>query len=247
MMSKPMCLRTVAVVVLAMMPLGGGHAAVISVDFNNTTSAAWTLSSGEAAGPLDSTNWNSTSTASGGPVTLVDDTGASTTATLTWSSSNTWTEGDGNGTANTKLAHAYLDDGGSAVQVTVSNLPYADYRVYGLFASDNATGIRNWDVNGNWVLGVDANTTAAAYATLAANQTANGEAWTEILPGSITGNYWTFVSSGSTLTINGLNRSGGNRGSLTGLVIEAVPEPTTLVLLGIATAGAIVARFRRRP
>lgn len=240
------CFCRVVGLVLAWLPLCSATAAVISIDFNNTTDPVWTLSSGDAAGPLGSTNWNSTSTATGGSVALLDDTGASTTATLTWSSSNTWTNGDGNGNANAELAHAYLDDGGGAVQITINNVPYDDYRVYGLFASDNATGIRNWQVNGSWALGGDSTTTAAAYRSVAANQTANGEPWTEIVPGTVTGNYWTFVSSGSTLTLQGLNRSGDNRGSLTGLVIEAVPEPTTLVSLAVAATAALATRWWRR-
>lgn len=244
-----MRLRVIRYLVFGVAAAGGPFvdldAAVISIDFNNTTASAWTLASTNQAGPLNSENWNSTSTASGGPVSLVDDTGAATTAALTWTSSSTWTNGDGNGTPNAKVAHAYLDDG-LAISITVANVPFDDYRVYGLFASDNAAGIRNWQVNGAWVLGGDASTTADAYGSIGENFTNNGEDWTQIVPGSVVGNYWAFDSSGSTLTVSGQQGvSGSYRGSLTGLVIEAVPEPAAMPLLGMMAVGAF-SFFRNR-
>ena len=234
-----------AILALAALVVGSAHASLISVDFNNTTDGAWTITGTETAGPLSSAYWNSTTTASGTIGSLLDDSGATTTASITWSAVAQWTNGDGNSTTDRQLAHSYLDETASnAISITMSNIPYAQYRVYGLVASDNMTAIRNWDVNGAWVLGGNNSTTAAAYGTVAANITAHGVAWTKIDPGVTTGNYWTIETTGGTLNITGLVRSGTVRGSITGLIVEQIPEPATLGVV-MASLAAMLVRRRR--
>lgn len=239
-------------------------AAVISIDFNNTTVANWVVTG--SAGPLSSPNWNNTSTPTGGPLSLVDDSGAPTTATLSWVSANTWTNGDGNSTEDTKLAHAYLDDGGNAgttISLTLANIPYTDYRVYGLVASgqNGAAGTyttMDFQVNGStWVLGDEISgngSTANNTATVFGGVAANAGGWAEILGDGTgtqtqTGNYWTWEGSGSSLVVNAQNRVGNSRGSITGLIIEdisAIPEPSVLSLALIGFAALFLGRRVRR-
>lgn len=218
------------------------QAEIISIDFNNTASSAWIIDGSERAGPLGTANWNTSSTASGTLSNLVDDSGAATTASINWSSPNTWTSGEGNGDSELALSHAYLDDGPSGANngpsITVSNIPYANYRVYGLFASGQNVGgslqMVDFIVNGTSLFGG----TTTVYGTVADNRTFNSEAWTEIVSGSVIGNYWTFDGSASTLTVTNGGRDGAARGSITGLVIQQVPEPSTsaiILLAGLCT------------
>ena len=111
-------------------------------------------------GPLGTTNWND-STAEGAPGSgsesgLKDGTGAATAASITWSSANTWSNGSGTGSDNAKIVLGYLDDGGSGVSVTLNDIPYAKYAVYGIVGSDHGGGsqyqTRDVLVNGSkWV------------------------------------------------------------------------------------------------
>ena len=232
------------------------QAEVISIDFNNTTNPDWVVTGN--AGPLGSSNWNSTSSDSGGPQALVDDSGNATTASVTWSSSNTWTNGDNQATQDRRLAHAYLDDGGTGVGITVNNIPYEEFVVYGLLATDQShptyTTV-DFQINGTtWILGeiINGNGAVAATATAYAGVNDTGGGWLEITGDGTgtqtgTGNYWTTqVLSGTTLTVDGQLRSGSSRGSITALIIQEVPEPSSFALFGIAfVIGTYVIRRRR--
>ena len=133
--------------------------------------------------------------------------------------------------------------------VTFENIPYAKYRVYGLTASDwgqlstLSCLSRNFSVNGEWVYDGGEATTALAYGHICDNNANNGEYWTLLVPGSTTaGNYWTIETSGTTLTISGLPKNGDERGSLSAIVIQEIPEPATMILLGL---GGLVLRRKR--
>ena len=236
------------------------QASLLAIDFNNTNNSAWIVTG--AAGPLGNTNWNRTSTASSvAPLALSDDAGNPTTATLSWSSSNHWTNGDGNGTEDTKLAHAYLDDGEGGASITIESIPYTRYTVYGLIASGqnshtNTYTTLDFQINGtDWVIGsiIDgdagtSNNTATAHGGVGSA----GGGWDEILgdgAGNQTqvGNYWIWEGGNTpTLTVNGQQRDGNSRGSITGLIIQevVVPEPGSLALLLIG-AGCVARRLRR--
>ncbi len=218
----------------------GSQTARILVNFERNANEAFT--GGQEIGPTrdSSTNWNSVVTASGSSSDLINNIGDVTTAGITWSSANTWNNEDSTSSDDGRLSRGYLDDGGSGVTVTLSGIPYANYRVYGLFASDQngggSCGVANANVNGSWVLGGGSGTTASAWGSVSANTGANGESWTEIDPGGAQGNYWTIETSGSVCTINIASRSGSNRGSLTGVIIEEIEllpnAPINLIAAG---------------
>ena len=65
--------------------------------------------------------------------TLVFSDGTNSSATITWSSANTYTTGL---TETNKVLTGYLDDGGSQAQITVSNISYTVYDVVVLAATD---------------------------------------------------------------------------------------------------------------
>ncbi|HOK95816.1 MAG TPA: immunoglobulin domain-containing protein [Anaerohalosphaeraceae bacterium] len=216
-------------------------AASISMNFvENATNQI--LTGGTPIGPIsvDGKYWNDNSKvgtpwATNSMSNLIDDTGAATGVNVSWRSSNTWYTGEGTGSDEAKLSVGYLDDGTTTspygVQVTFTNIPYIRYRVYGMYASDTNQNtspyivtMRNFEVNGVWVLGGTDATTAQAYGRTDRNYTANGQYWTKIEPGVKVGNYWTIETSGSTLTIKGLPRNGSQRGSLTGVIIEEIDK-----------------------
>ncbi|MCK4563262.1 MAG: lamin tail domain-containing protein, partial [Verrucomicrobia bacterium] len=153
----------------------------------------------------------------------------SASVTVTWDSSTTYSTSESTSDDQHKLSHGYLDDGntgsGNGLEVTLSGIPYATYRVYGLVASDGSNGgssypCLDFNVNGTWVYGVTSPSTTTAYGNVNANSSHNGEPWTQIVPGSVIGNYWTVETSGSTCSIIGLIRDYPARGSLTGVIIE---------------------------
>ncbi len=197
---------------------------------------------GQYIGPFstNSSYWNSSMTPTTGDKTagtvvdMVDATGASTGITVEWACSTTWYNGDGVGDDQHKLAVGYLDDGdpnatGKGASVTFTNIPYANYKIVGLYTSGQGdTAMVNFDVNGTWVLGGDATTTADVYGSINSCNTNTGSYWTQIEPGVTRGNYWVVDATGSTCTITGELRSGSNRGSLAGVIIltdEVIPSP----------------------
>lgn len=237
------------------------QAASIAVNFSeNDANQGW-ISSTSAIGPtgIQAQYFNTTnnppgaaglptrsgSLASGSLSGLVDDSGNATTAAVSWSSSNTWWNSDGTGSDEQILAVGYLDDGGSGVTITVSNVPFANYRVYGLLASDQGNTYTTLDflVNGNAVLGGS----ATAYGNIAESITNTGQAWS-LLTTSQTGNYWlSGTETSSTLTITGPVRVGNDRGSITGFIIEEVapvPEPGSAALVAFSLVGMALRRRR---
>lgn len=246
---------------LTVLSLGAiqAQAAVICLNFAEADNNA-VFNAGDPAGPLntDGAYWNSSSTATGfanGTINgLKDDTGAITGVNATWSSSNVWYTMEGNTPGEKTLSCGYLDDGGSGYLITVTNIPYATYKVYGLVASDQnegaapyTLGIRNAYVNGSLVFGGTEATSLMGYGTSQNTFNATGSYWTEVTA-TQAGNYWTFDTSGGTLTIDGLARDGENRGTITGLIIQdtsSVPEPSSAALL-IGAAGFLACCTRRR-
>jgi autotransporter-associated beta strand protein len=178
-------------------------------------------------GPTGTSVWNDNNVRTSGDLAngtetgLVDDSNTATSASIAWSSSNVWWNGSGTGDEERRVLVGYLDDGGAGVSVTVENIPYAAYNVYGIIGSDqgNEYTTRDFQVNGVWALGGTAATTAPAYGTW----DAAGSTWTRIVPGAspVRGNYWKIEGVvGSTLTIQGQPRNGSDRGCLSAIIIE---------------------------
>lgn len=209
----------------------------IMLNFGHSQQEA--LAGGSAIGPQshNSSYWNEGAGASGSLTALIDNFGLPTTANVSWASSYTWANNDGTDDEQHKLAVGYLDDSerfngnGKGVQVTLSNIPFASYRVYGLFAADenvsDSSTIGNFDVNGIWALGGDASTTAAAWPSIDTNHMNNGSYWTQIVPGVTQGNYWVVETSGATCSITGEARGVSSRGTLTGIIIEDITDGDT--------------------
>lgn len=242
-----------------LLPHSRCDAASIAYNFSETsTNNSQTLDSTTPKGPLGTSVWNDSyivttgNVANGTETNLVDNTGAGTGMSIAWSSKETWFGDGGNTTQDQRIVLGYLDDGNQGgsnpgVFVTLSNIPYSNYNIYILLASDTGSSTtyttQDFLINGTtWALGGATPVTATAYANMESTS-ANGT-WTQAIAGGQTGNYIQVSNlSGGTLTIDGQIGSGGARGSVAGVIIQQVPEPSCglLALLG----GALLVRRRR--
>lgn len=232
--------------------IGAASAASISVNFSeNSANQNW--NSVEDIGPVSvSTSYfNNTNDPTGGPANthtgslgtgtlgdLVDSTGVSAAGTVvTYSSSGAWYNTAGTASNEAKLQVGYLDDGAGGVNISMSNIPYAQYDVYLILASGQGDTYRSlgFDVNGSATGNVD------AYGFLGSD--AANTSWTEATD-TTRGNYILVTGqTASTLTIQGQERNLTERGSIAGFQVVEVPEPSSAALLGL---GGLALILRRR-
>ena len=216
-------------------------AQVISIDFagDNGGGGANFVISTDIAGVVPVANWNGDSSqlATGSISSLVDDSGAATTAAVSWSgSANTWggLEGiPGTTTGDEWMMNGWLDDNGTGADVQITGIPYDFYDVY-VYGSSDGTGNlgRGWTTQVN---GVD--------------YFSGGEFTNESLDGSYFSSSVGFVDasttapdpsyfkinslSGSTLSVFGQSKDGpilpgGDdfyRGSISGIQIVELDTP----------------------
>lgn len=179
---------------------------------------------------------------------LTDNTGAATTIDISWSSFNmygiqpsTHPGQDADGTYNKELLNGYLNAGAqnwaniAQSSVTLSEIGYSSYDIIVYFSSDVAgrTGT------------VADGTTTYYFNTVGAASIASGNAlFMQAIDSTVNGyntaaNYAVFSGlSGASQT---LTVDIPNYGGIAGVQIVSVPEPATLVLLGL---GGLVLRKR---
>lgn len=225
----------------------------ISYNFSDRNAGSQTLNTVTPKGPLGSPFWNDSTAegagASGSESGLRDSSGNATSAAITWSSANTWRNGSGTASQDARIVVGYLDDGGSGASVTVSNIPYAKYNVYGIVGSDQDGGYETEDflVNGNLVFATGSPGTGPAYS----NWPGAGEKWVPINRAtSQRGNYWSIGGmTGSTCTIRPQPRRTG-RASLAAIIIEDASIQVQLVNDGkttydeVALGAGLTSKFR---
>src|ERR1700728_1914305 len=154
-----------ATVTLVVTSSGGTSGSPISIDFvGEDTPMTATAVAGVAAEP----NWNSANGASStSALSLVNSTGAATTASATWTSNNSWELGDGDGSANAQMMNGYLDTGDTTTTtVSVTGLPSnaSGYQVYVYAQGQNgaATRIGNYTISGTGITTTTISLTDAA-------------------------------------------------------------------------------------
>lgn len=230
---------------------GLAHAVVIAYDFSENPNNQ-VLDNTTPKGPLGTAIWNdsnertSGTLAEGTETNLVNSLGVTTSVSVSWTSSNVYYNASGTGSEEAKLVVGYLDDH-QGVNIVFTDIPFARYNVYGIVGSDTGSTYTTLDflINDSiWALGGSEPATATAFGHWG-EESANGT-WTQIVPGSVTGNYWKVSDvTGSTLTIAGQLPANGARGGLSSIIIEEVPvpEPSAALLGGFA---ALATLFRRR-
>lgn len=207
----------------------------------------------QTAGVIPQGFWNNVAkgggNANGGPLTLLDDSGAITTAKVSWTSSNLWTGSGTPDTGDARLMTGYLDSGNSAttgVNVTLTGVPFAAYDVIVYVDGDaGPPTVRKGDytiTRGSYSITQSA-TDPGNFAT------GTGYVRSDGLGGP--GNYLVFKGiSGTDFVLSSLaGDSGGGpfsgfRAPINGLQLVQIPEPTGLALF--ALGGALVALWRRR-
>ena len=183
------------------------------------------MSSSEQAGVVLKSNWNNANGAkSSSPLALVNETGAATTATVSWTSDGVWSLPIQDQPGNVRMIKGYLDTGfGNTTSVAVSGLP-SDANGYNVYVyADGSNGAANrtglYQISG---IGI---TTTSISLTDAANTNFSGT-FTQATGSSPNGNYVVFTIpnvAGFTLSaIPSLASDGTQRAPLN--VIQIVPR-----------------------
>lgn len=226
-------------------------ASVISVNFMESASghpnqiiAADTTAGGGAG--LAATNWNNVATLEGSAGDLIDVSGSATSAGIVWTAAGMWGDGSANAGADAggsaQIMRGYLDDGATdgstGVAFTLSGITYAEYIVALYFSTDFS------DTDPGFKMAtVDDGTSSYGVQTSGLR-----ESWGE---NSNLGPHNTAASgvlTGSSVSITLPHRFapdelGGRRGTVAGLQVIQVPEPSVVTLSGLAALGLA---FRRR-
>jgi hypothetical protein len=221
------------------------NAATIGLNFAGSAGASQ-LASGDLAGVVHVGNWNNLTTVNGGASNLLNDSGTATTASVATENfhplgavqfSSTSTPGAGDGTM---VNYSWFMRGSSSQDaVDISNIPYAQYDVY-VYSYEDAVGRSTNFTIGATTLEL---TTIGHYSPF--------PPYHQATPADTSGNYVLFsgvTGSGFSLDIQGL--SGGDslfQSVLTGIQIvdvTSVPEPGSIVLLGVGLVGLLAGRRR---
>jgi hypothetical protein len=194
--------------------------ASIGIDF--VGSNATRMATGETAGVIPRAAWNSAAGAARSTrLSLVDDKGALSGATVTWSAAGNWQTPITDQAGNARMMKGYIDTTTTSTStVTVAGLARGTYDVYVYVDGDNATYVRT----GTYALAVTGGSTTSKTATDPAN-TNFSSTFTQASNSS--GNYVRFSFTGSGFTLSAKGLSGGNttlRAPVNG--IQIVPAAT---------------------
>jgi hypothetical protein len=199
--------------------------------FNNTISADFVgsdvpMASSEVAGVVPKSNWNDLlGSSSSSPLSLVDETGTTTSATITWSSDDVWEQPITDQPGNVRMMKGYLDNGSQDTStVTVDGLPAdpSGYSVYvyadGASSSSSNTGI--YQISGPGI------TTSSTSLTYDSNFTGT---FVQATASNPIGNYLVFTIpnvAGFTLSaIPSTSSSGYERAPINGIQIVPLSPP----------------------
>jgi Domain of unknown function (DUF1929)/PKD domain len=217
---------------------GSGFNKTISIDF---AGADVSMGSSEVAGVVAKSNWNEASGAtSSSPLSLVDETGTATPATVTWNSDDVWEQSITDQPGNVRMMKGYLDNGfQDTTVVTVSGLPAdpSGYNVYvyaqGAISSSTDTGI--YQISGPSI------TTTSNSLSYNSNFTGTFVQSTASNP---IGNYTVFTIpnvSGFTLSaIPSTSSSGYKRAPINGIQIVPLSPPNPNFTVSTAQSSATV-------
>jgi hypothetical protein len=223
---------------------GAGAQRTISINFTGGGGGGVTTSeaASDMAGVVMKGTWNNANGNTGTVNNLMDDTGAVTTTSVSYTSNNTWTIGalPTNATGNQKLMEGYLDSTAtSTTSINVTNLPFNTYDVYVYTLGDSGTntvGGTTYDRMGKYTIGAQSVTTKPkppfnGTFTLGDNYS--------LLTG-ITGASFTLTAQAAT--------ANNFRAPVNGIEIVAVPAPGALVttLMGALPGLGLLLRRRRR-
>ena len=206
----------------------------IGIDFVGASLVS--MGPGETAGVVPQAHWNSAAGATQStPLALVDDSGAASGASVTWSAGGGgWMTPIADQPGNARMMKGYLDTtSASSTTVTVSGLPQATYDVFVYADGDN----RAYDRSASYTIGGSGITAAAIALTDPANTNFAG---TFVAANQTSGNYVRFRITGTGFTVTAsptLPEAGTRRAAVNGIQIVPVAAPTAGAI-GIDFTGA---------
>lgn len=221
---------------------GAARADTIAVNFQGDAYGALGQAVTQTAFGVAAGDWTTTDGAVDGGtiVTVVDG------VTLSSTFANDWAQGSSfnatGATGDDEVYFGYLDDGASGADITITELgawlaaqSAPSYSVTLLLSTGQGTGATLIDTpllvaDGGASLGTFAMVTEPAH---------SGPSGALQGLDTITG------LTNDTLFIDGQIRSGAARGSIAGVIITAVPEPSSFLLVGLAALGLVAVRRRK--
>jgi hypothetical protein len=198
------------------------------------------MAASEVAGVVAKSNWNQASGASGSS-NLVDETGNSTSATVSWGAQGIWQLPITDQPGNVRMMKGYLDTStSSTTTVGVSGLPSNSngYNIYVYCDGDNGSATRSatYQISGSGI------TTATIGLTDPANTNFSG---TFLQANNSNGNYVVFPINGTSFTLSatpGVASDGTQRAPVNGIQIVPAGPPTLDFTLSASPATASVAQ-----
>jgi hypothetical protein len=173
----------------------------------------------ETAGVVAKSHWNNATGATRTtPLALVNDTGASTAAAVTWTSNGIWSTPISDTAGNTRMMKGYLDTSNtSATTVSVKGLSGGTYDLYVYTDGDNHGYARtaSYNLTGPGITSTTTQVTDTANTNFSSTFTEGRNS---------SGNYVKFTFTGTEFTLKATPISGGNstlRAPVNGLQIVA--------------------------
>ena len=200
----------------------------VAIDFVGTAASA--MSATEVAGVVAQSHWNAASGASRStPLALVDASGASTSASVTWSATGTWATPVSEAAGNARMMKGYLDaTADSTTTVSVTGLASREYDVYIYVDGDNKTYARS----GTYVITVPGASPVSVVLTDAAGSNFAG-AYSGVTATSGSGNYIRVRINGGQFTISATPKdpaTGTRRAPINGLQIVPAADPAAATI-----------------
>lgn len=234
-----------AVIVTFLTLTATSHAAVIGVNLGDTNFGS--LSASDSAGVVPQINWMNVGATSATNLPLTDNTGASTTAQLSYTGAlNPIISAASVAGADEQLNHSYLASFSSSMTFSVTNVPYSVYDLIAYVATIQTGRTYSTTVGSTTLYGLSPNPTGAGYIDgLATPYTYTSAVGTTAGTATPNGNYFRFNGlTGSTL--NFTMASTNDLPTLTAFQIVAVPEPGSMAMLGLGAAGFLFAVWKRQ-
>jgi hypothetical protein len=244
---------------LGMLALGFGayfstaHAQIIALNFEGRLGGGGNVTDRTGVVEADAADWNNLGGQSGTGVSgLIETDGAigdsgtnlGSSVSVTYSSTDAYSTGEVN---LGNIFNGYLDGNGHAgglpdpevgtISVTVTNVPFALYDVYAYIAPTNNSVASSAAIGTETLSYTTPNTSETSF-SVNSDPTATAPAVNTLLFTNVTGSTFTYL------------QQGGRDSSSTGLsgieIVEVVPEPTTMNLMGLAAGFCVLGWIVRR-